>query len=839
MTAPEPPDKQSDDLSTVPAQDLSGSRIGPYRILRLLGVGGMGEVYLAERADEQFQQRVAIKIVRGGVLARGVQSRLKAERQILARLDHPNIAHLLDGGALADGAAYIVMEFIDGTPIDTFCDSRRLDIHARLRLFQTVCGAVHAAHQNLIVHRDLKPSNILVTVDGVPKLLDFGIAKLLDDRQTMQHTLAMTHADIRVMTPDHASPEQVRGQPITTASDVYVLGVVMFELLTGTRPFIIPSLRLRDIERVICEQEPGRPSDVFVDETSQHVRAIAELRCATPLRARRTLEGDIDNIVLMALRKEPRRRYASAQQMASDIQRHLDGMTVIARQDTFVYRTQKFIRRNWIVVSAAAGLFAVTAAFAVITYFQSLHIAAERDQVNLQRANAERERARAEEVSEFLVNLFKLSDPEESRGNQVTARELLSSGAQRLRTGLQDQPATRAALLSTVGSVYNSLGLYGDALPVLNESLALQQGAHDRIRLATLLSQGRARVGSSDLIGADSSLQNALHMAQAQFGANSLETARALWGMGELRHAQGLFNEAQGLYKRSLAIFETNHGSPTDVSWLLDDLGKVYEREQQWELAKLTYERALDIDRHLLGEDHPRIAVHLHNLAFVTENLGELKQAETLYRDAIQRDEHVYGDHHPGTATAWGNFGLLLQREGRLQEAEPYQRRALAVMLSLYGPDHLNVAYNRVSLAMLLQEKGDLDGAESQYRQALTVYDKTLPPEHQWRASALMHLARLLAERGHAQEAAELSGQSIAIWTATSPPGSSKTAQAHAIHGYAQMLLGHPDTALIELEAAYPVVAQARGPHDLFTQRVFKWLKIARGKAPRPEIRGN
>ena len=819
MTAPDLPDNAS--------QDLSGNRIGPYRILRLLGIGGMGEVYLAERADQQFDQQVAIKIVRGGVLARGVQSRLKVERQILAQLDHPNIARLLDGGSLADGAAYIVMEYIDGTPIDVYCDSRQLDIAARLKLFQIVCGAVHTAHQNLIVHRDLKPSNILVSTDGVPKLLDFGIAKLLDDRQSMQHTLAVTHADIRVMTPDHASPEQVRGQPITTASDVYVLGVVLFELLTGTRPFIIPSLRLSDIERVICEQEPVRPSAVFANDADETVRAIAVARGATALRLRRTLEGDIDNIVLMAMRKEPQRRYASAQQMASDIQRHIDGMTVIARPDTFTYRTQKFMRRNWVGVSAGAGLFAITAAFAVITYVQSLHIAAERDQVKLQRASAERERARAEEVSEFLVNLFKLSDPEENRGNQVTARELLNSGAQRLRTGLQDQPATRAALLATVGAVYNSLGLYGDALPVLDESLALQRDSHDRVRLSTLLAQGRARLGSGDLIGADSSLQSALRLAQSNFGAGSLETARSLWGLGELRYAQGRFNDAEGLYKRGLTVFETQHAAPTDVSWLLDDLAKIYEREQQWALAKLTYERALDIDRHLLGEDHPRIAVHLHNLAFVTENLGELKTAEVLYRDAISRQERIYGEHHPVTASAWGNFGLLLQREGRLSEAEPYLRRALAVMLALYGPNHFDVAYNRVSLAMLLHEKGNLDAAEAEYRQALAVYDKTLPPEHQWRASALMHLANLLAERGQAAEAAELSAQSIRIWTDSSPPGSPKTAQAHAIHGFAQLKLGHAPAALSEIQAAYAVIVQARGANDLFAQRVLRWLKQA------------
>src|SRR6202167_5255669 len=239
---------------------MIGDRIGPYRVLRSLGIGGMGEAYLAERADAEFEQRVAIKVVHSGALARGVQSRLRVERQILAQLDHPNIAHLLDGGTLPDGTAYLVMEYVDGLPIDVYCDSNRLGIAARLKLFQTVCAAVHYAHQNLIVHRDLKPSNILVTTAGVPKLLDFGIAKLLDDRQALQHTLAVTHADIRIMTPDHASPEQVRGQAITTSSDVYVLGVLLYKLLAGTSPFVIPSMRLTDIERAICEKDAPLPS---------------------------------------------------------------------------------------------------------------------------------------------------------------------------------------------------------------------------------------------------------------------------------------------------------------------------------------------------------------------------------------------------------------------------------------------------------------------------------------------------------------------------------------------------------------------------------------------------
>ena len=332
---------------------MDEARIGPYRLLRTLGAGGMGEVFLAERADAQFEQRVAIKVVTGGNFSRSVQSRLKIERQILAQLDHPNIAHLLDGGSLPDGTAYLVMEYVDGLPIDAYCDANRLDVVARLRLFQTVCAAVHYAHRNLVVHRDLKPSNILVNAAGVPKLLDFGIAKLLDDRQAVHNTVAMTHADLRIMTPDHASPEQVRGLPITTSSDVYVLGVLLYRLLTGVGPFVIASSRLTDIERAMCEKDPPLPSQVVVGEAAQSA-AGAAARGTTAGRLRRVLQGDLDNIVLMAMRREPERRYGSSQQMASDIQRYLDGKPVIARRDTIGYRSAKFARRHWLPVAVGA-----------------------------------------------------------------------------------------------------------------------------------------------------------------------------------------------------------------------------------------------------------------------------------------------------------------------------------------------------------------------------------------------------------------------------------------------------------------------------------------------------
>jgi eukaryotic-like serine/threonine-protein kinase len=788
----------------------------------------MGEVYLADRADAEFEQQVAIKVVHGGVLAPGIHSRLKLERQILAQLDHPNIAHLLDGGSLADGSAYMVMEFVDGEAIDVYCDSNRLDIAARLKLFQIVCFAVHYAHQNLIVHRDLKPSNILVTDAGVPKLLDFGIAKLLDERQAARHTVAVTHADIRVMTPDHASPEQVLGQTITTSSDVYVLGVLLYKLLAGIPPLVISSMRLAEIERAICEQVPVLPSAAVKTSDTAESRAIADARAVSPRRLQRSLKGDLDTIVSMAMRKEPERRYGSAQQLASDIQRYLDGMPVIACRDTMSYRTTKFIRRHWLTVAAASSAIFLVIAFATTTYVQSIRIAAERDRVAEQRELAERERVRAEEISGFLVNLFKLSDPEENRGNQITARELLDTSAKRLQTGFQDQPATKAALMATVGEVYDSLGQYQDAVPILNESLALQPAGSDKSRIGTLLELGRAREGAGDLVGAEQPLQEALHSSQLDFGAGSAETGHALWALGRLRQQQGRIAEAKELYKHGLAILETTKAPPTDLSGVLDDLAKVYAAEAQWPLAKQTFERALALDRAALGDDHPHVASHLINLAVVAQNMGDLHQAEALYRDAIGRMEHTYGTKHPEVAAARGNYGLLLQREGRVSEAEPLLRSALAEKLALYGPDHYKVGYARVSLAMLLHDKGELAEAESEFRQALDSYDKALPIMHQWRAALLMHFAQLLVDRGKSAAALAMSEESLKIWNGTSSPSNPSAAQAHAIHAYALERLGRSPEAAAELDSAVAALLVARGADDPFVRRAQAWLKIAR-----------
>ncbi len=435
-----------------------GQQFGPYRIVREIGSGGMGSVFLAERVEGEFEQKVAIKLIKHGMDSKEILKRFQSERQIMARLEHPNIARLLDGGVTPDGLSYFAMEYVDGKPIDQYCDHNKLSVKKRLELFQIICSSVQNAHRNLIVHRDLKPSNILVKKDGTIKLLDFGIAKVLTPETNggQPKFLTLTQTGAQIMTPEYAAPEQVKGEPVTTATDVYALGVILYELLTGQRPYRLQGRSPAEIERAITTSDPDKPSTVVKrkDQASETTpEKISELRGTEPSQLKRQLSGDLDNICLMALRKEPERRYSSPERFLDDVKRYLEGLPVIARKDTAGYRTQKFIRRHKTGLVAAVG---VVIMIAIVVSFYTVQLKQERDRARLEATKARR-------VSDFLVDLFRVSDPSESKGKTVTARELLDSGAVRIKEDLIEQPEIQATMMNVMGEVYTSLGLYGDA----------------------------------------------------------------------------------------------------------------------------------------------------------------------------------------------------------------------------------------------------------------------------------------------------------------------------------------------------------------------------------------
>jgi serine/threonine protein kinase/tetratricopeptide (TPR) repeat protein len=768
---------------------VAGLMIGSYRVIRELGRGGMGTVYLAGRADDTYKKRVAIKLIKRGMDTEDVVRRFRNERQILASLDHPNIARLLDGGTTSQGLPYFVMEYIDGQPIDRYCDEQRLTTVARLQLFRTVCAAVHYAHQNLVVHRDLKPSNILVTNDGVVKLLDFGIAKLLNTDLYAGTDIA-TAQWARPMTPQYASPEQARGQTLSTASDTYSLGVILYELLTGHRPYRIKGSTPQEIERIICEQEPEKPSTIVNRvETGQGQDGASEIvlspehvsrtREGQPEKLRRKLAGDIDNIVLMAMRKESHRRYASVEQFSDDIRLHLEGLPVRARKDTFGYRAEKFIRRH----KAGVALTVLTAlliiGFSVISIVQSARVAAESER-------AKRERQRAEQVSTFLQDLFKVPDPSQSRGNTVTAREILDKGAEKVAQELKDQPETQATLMDTIGTVYFNIGLYDRAAPLLEEALKIRRQL---------------------------------------FGNQHPDVARTMTNLVQVLGEMGDLETAEALTREALAIRRQHYGAEhPEIADSLNDLAYLSRAKGEVVTAEALYRESLAMRRKLLGNDDLYTASSLSNLAVLLAGKGDLEAAEALYHEALPALRKSYGDDHPDVALTLNNLGSLLREKGDYAAAERAHREALAIRIKLHGEEHVSISLSLHNLAAVLKEKGDVSEAEALWRRSLAMRRRLLPQGHRTMAIALTALGKLLLEKGEVSEAEPLLREALAIHRKSSPKndwGIYDTAGAlgaclTAIHRY--------EEAESLLSESYQELKTGRGADDKRTREALNRL---------------
>ena len=462
----------AESLLTEHQDRLIGTHIGHYRVVSILGHGGMSTVYRGERDDAQYQQTVAIKVLHHATLHPRLRSRLHSERHILATLAHPSIARLIDSGELDDGTPYLVMEHVDGESIDAYCDSRTLFVRERLELFVRVCAAVQFAHRNLVVHRDIKAANILVTGDGTPKLLDFGIAKLLAP-ETLAHTLPVTRLQERILTPENAAPEQVLGRPITTATDIYALGVLLYQLLTGRSPYRLLSYSQLQLERAICMDDPVRPSQMVVaklgGETDLDRSRISDRRGLSPQRLRARLSGDLDAIVAMAMRKEPERRYASVEAFADDVNRHLQGRPVLARHGDWRYNAAKFMRRHYLAVLSVAAAFLGLAAIAGVTLWQN-------HRIELAREATAQERDRAQQVSAFLVDVFSQADPFNAQGHEATAKDLLDRGAAKITSNLTSAARSAGRNCSKASaSPTGGKGLSERAIPLFEQAVAIRR----------------------------------------------------------------------------------------------------------------------------------------------------------------------------------------------------------------------------------------------------------------------------------------------------------------------------------------------------------------------------
>ncbi len=802
-----------------------GERLGPYRLLRRIGSGGMGTVYLARREDEHYQRDVAIKVLRSGLASTESYHRFIAERQILARLEHPNIARLYDGGSTADGRPYLTMELIDGIPVDQYCDQHRLTVDQRLALFQKICAAVQHAHQNLLVHRDLKPGNILVTPEGEPKLLDFGIAKRLAPEPG--GVFQQTRTGLRMMTPSYASPEQVRGEAITTASDVYSLGVLLAELLAGRSPFPATTDVPYEIERAICEQEPERPSIALFRHGPPSAKDVAQARKTRPQTLRHRLQGDLDNIVLMALRKEPRRRYGSAAALARDLEKHLQDLPVLARPDTLRYRTRKLLRRHRTAVSAAAVVILLVAVFVASLVAQRRQLAQERD--------------KARYALSFLVDTFKKADPYHAQGERLTAREILDQGAGRISRELAGQPDVQAAMMDAIGEVDLGLGRYDEAEPLLKRSLALRRQVFGpgSLEVAESLEHlAGLRNERSDRAGAESHLREALAIRRRRLGDGDLAVATTLNALGRTLAEKGVSPDAApeiaALHEEALAIARHVEGPEgLTVAETLLALADLRRAQGSYAGAENLFLEGLAVEQKVLGDRDPRLARDRSRLADTLVESGKFKEAETIFRRCLKVQRRLLGPKHPDVASTLGGLASAIQLQGRYAEAEALEREVLALARSQYGPTHWRVAEALCNLAASLTGQSRKDEAIPLYEKALDIRRRTLGRNHWEVAQILLLLAELHRSDKSFPQALRLAFEARDVFAAAEGPDHPYTAHALREIGMSYLDQGrfaeaepflrrcleirrkkleprHPDLAKAELSLARCLIGQGR-----------------------------
>ncbi len=779
-------------------RDVMPERIGPWRVTARLGEGGMGVVYRAERDDGLFERTVAVKVLHRG-LAPGLARRLGAERRVLARLEHDGIARLYDGGVADDGTPYVVMELADGLPITEHADAAGLSVEARVRLFTQVCDAVAYAHQRLVVHRDLKPSNVFVTQGGRVKLLDFGIARVLGDdgADSLASTATRTQAS---MTPSYAAPEQLRLGEVTTASDVYALGVMLFELLSGARPYSLAGASPAEAERIVCETIPPPPSTV------------------APTDRARALRGDLDTICLKALAKEPDRRYASAEALGADLQRHLDGLPVLARPATRRYRTGRFVRRHRVGVAAAALVALAVVGGAGVALWQA-------------RA-ARLEAAKAVAVNDFLVGLLGAASPE-ADGRDVRVADLLDAAALRLDTAFAGQPDIEATAQHSLGVTYRELGLYPEAERHLGRALALAERLHGPHHADVL--QGQRDLGvvlreTGDYAASDSLLSLARDAARARFGERDPRVAAVLTDLGLTRYDAGDLPGAEAAYREALTIQQA--ALPPDHPDRIDadaGLADVLADEGETDAAARLMERVLAARRRQRNDEATANA--LANLGSVRYDQHRFDEAAALQTEAVARFRRALGDDHNYVGFALNNLGSTLSTAGRYDEAERALRESVRIYGAALGPRHPDLTYPLLNLGGTLRDAGRLGESEDALAQAVSIARERLGSDHLATAGALVSLGSTLLAEDQPGRAVPVFREALAIREAALPADHTGRLVAAFKLGEALRLSGRPAEAEPLLVAAYAAAARtANAPVARDAARRLADLRQAQGR---------
>jgi len=678
-------------------------RIGPWKPIKLLGEGGMGIVYLSERADGHYKQKAAVKLLHRGLEFSESVHRFEQERQILAKLDHPNIAGFYDGGITENGWPWLAMQYVGGTPITNWCKKNNTSLQQRLELFQKVCEAVRYAHLNLVVHRDLKPENILVTKDRAVKVLDFGIAKLLDEELSgTQHI--QTQTGLRVMSLDYAAPEQITGESITTATDVYALGLLLYELLTETYPFEIEGKNQRQIEQILRNQDPAKPSSKI-----------------TEWRAK--LRDDLDAITLKALRKEPEHRYENAGQLLDDIKNYHSILPVVARGDTLRYRVGKFYKRHRGKLTAA--MIVLVGIITLVSYYTY--------QITEERNQARQEAAKAEEISSFLQNLFDAADPNIVQGKEITAREMVNIGVERIEKELSNQPVLQAQLFDVISPIYNRLGLYDKSLEIAQKSLQIKKSVpqlNDKEIAKSFNSIGTSFTYSGKYDSAAKYFKRILS-AQGQIGAVSEEKASALHSLGAINYYQMHYKSADSLYNLALTMRKNIYGEEHEkVAQTMSALGVLYGIQDSLQKAEELNSKALKIREKILRTDHPDIANSKNSLGVLYLNQGKIDKAIPLLIEVVEMRKKIYGEEHPSVANSLNNLGAAYKQSGEYEKAVINYIKALDIRQKVLESTHPDLGYTNCSLALAHYDNGYKEKALPLFKTCLKIFEQSLRPTH-------------------------------------------------------------------------------------------------------------
>jgi non-specific serine/threonine protein kinase/serine/threonine-protein kinase len=771
-------------LSTAPTRAAATLVIGPYTLRERIGEGGMGEVWLAEQ-KEPVRRRVALKLIKAGMDTAEVVARFQSERQALALMDHPCIAKVFDGGSTADGRPYFVMEYVAGMPITTYCDKHKLNTQQRLELFIRVCEGVQHAHQKAIIHRDLKPSNILVSeVDGkpLPRIIDFGVAKATAQRLT-EHSM-YTQVGAVVGTLEYMSPEQAdsRGQDVDTRTDVYSLGVVLYELLVGALPLEMRKLAYDQALRLLREQDAPRPSTKLRTLGEQSTLAAQNRNTDLPVLERQ-LRGDADAITLKAVEKDRARRYATPLELAADIERYLRHEPVQAHAAGTMYRAGKYIRRHRLGVAMAAAGLLLLMGFAVIQAVELRRIRRERD--------------RADRITTFMKEMFQVSDPSEARGNSITAREVLDKASQQIDKGLAQDSQARAQLMGVMADVYEGLGLYSRAQPLYQGAVELQRrvlGPRNPATLASMSAMANCMARAGHYADAEKLARETLAMQNHVLRPENRDTPQSLTTLAYALSQEGHYNEAEQMYRKAIdldrRVLGPEHRSTVHamegLAWTLNHEGRNSEAES---LGR----EAFEIARRTLGPDHPETLTLMSSLGPILVDEHNYAEAERLYNEVLAIERRVLGPEHPETLRSMTNLGYCLYKEGRYAEAEKHERETLAIEQRVLGPEHSLTLRSMFFLGLALMDEGRLAEAEQEFRKTYEIDRRTLGPEHSLALTTLELEAGAMSREGRYEEAKKLFREAIQGALKSNQPF--RIGQAWYNFAFSAALTGHRDEA--------------------------------------------